>query len=163
MDKTHLIQKVKSIEGLSNEERSALLDIINTKKRYGLVWEEKPEEMEELLRHKLLVLKEIAERRILGHNIQTNAVAETPVLFEDENNISQVPICTPNHILIEGDNLHALTALSFTHEDKIDVIYIDPPYNTGNKDFKYQDAFKDEPEFIDKEHPFRNPPVKYIF
>jgi adenine-specific DNA-methyltransferase len=156
MDKTHLIQKVKSIEGLSNEERSALLAIINTKKRYGLVWEEKPEEMEELLRHKLPVLKEIAERRILGPMIQTNVVAENPILFANENNISQMPICTPNHILIEGDNLHALTALSFTHEDKIDVIYIDPPYNTGNKDFKYQDAFKDEPEFIDKEHPFRH-------
>ncbi len=69
MNKQDLIQKVKSIEGLSNEERSGLLDIINTKKRYGLVWEEKPEEMEELLRQKLPVLKEIAEKRILGANI----------------------------------------------------------------------------------------------
>ncbi|GAB1450262.1 hypothetical protein MASR2M47_03180 [Draconibacterium sp.] len=48
---------------------------------------------------------------------------------------------SPNHILIEGDNLHALTALTFTHEGAIDVIYIDPPYNTGNKDFKYNDTF----------------------
>ena len=47
----------------------------------------------------------------------------------------------PNHILIEGDNLHALTALTFTHEGKIDVIYIDPPYNTGNDGFKYNDSF----------------------
>ena len=49
----------------------------------------------------------------------------------------------PNHILIEGDNLEALTALSYTHEGKIDVIYIDPPYNTGNKDFVYNDSFVD--------------------
>ena len=49
----------------------------------------------------------------------------------------------PNHILIEGDNLEALTALSYTHEGKIDVIYIDPPYNTGNKDFVYNDAYVD--------------------
>lgn len=39
----------------------------------------------------------------------------------------------PNHILIEGDNLEALTALAYTHEGNIDVIYIDPPYNTGIK------------------------------
>lgn len=58
--------------------------------------------------------------------------------------------------MIEGDNLHALTALTFTHEGKIDVIYIDPPYNTGNKDFKYHDTFKDEAEFVEKEHPFRH-------
>jgi adenine-specific DNA-methyltransferase len=56
----------------------------------------------------------------------------------------------PNHILIEGDNLHALTALTFTHEGKIDVIYIDPPYNTGNKDFKYNDTF------VDKEDSYRH-------
>ena len=49
----------------------------------------------------------------------------------------------PNHILIEGDNLEALTALTYTHEGKIDVIYIDPPYNTGNKDFVYNDSFVD--------------------
>lgn len=49
----------------------------------------------------------------------------------------------PNHILIEGDNLEALTALAYTHEGKIDVIYIDPPYNTGNKDFVYNDSFVD--------------------
>ena len=49
----------------------------------------------------------------------------------------------PNHILIEGDNLHALTSLCYTHEGKIDVIYIDPPYNTGNKDFVYNDSYVD--------------------
>ncbi len=52
--------------------------------------------------------------------------------------------------MIEGDNLHALTALTFTHEGKIDVIYIDPPYNTGNKDFKYNDTF------VDKEDSYRH-------
>ena len=154
MDKTHLIQKVKSIEGLSNEERSALLDIINTKKRYGLVWEEKPEEVEELLRQNLPILKEVTEKRIT-RVIETTPVVKNAELFETENN-NEDRIFTPNHVLIEGDNLHALTALSFTHENKIDVIYIDPPYNTGNNDFTYQDKFKDEPEFITKEHPFRH-------
>lgn len=56
----------------------------------------------------------------------------------------------PNHILIEGDNLEALTTLAYTHEGKIDVIYIDPPYNTGNEDFVYND------KFIEKEDEFRH-------
>ena len=42
--------------------------------------------------------------------------------------------------MIEGDNLNALTALSYTHEGNVDVIYIAPPYNTGN-DFVYNDNF----------------------
>ena len=49
----------------------------------------------------------------------------------------------PNHILIEGDNLEALATLAYTHTGKIDVIYIDPPYNTGNKDFIYNDSYVD--------------------
>lgn len=57
----------------------------------------------------------------------------------------------PNHIIIEGDNLEALTALSYTHAGKIDVIYIDPPYNTGKDDeFKYND------NYVDKEDSFRH-------
>lgn len=47
------------------------------------------------------------------------------------------------HTLIEGDNYHALKVLQTTHLEKINVIYIDPPYNTGNKDFKYNDKFVD--------------------
>ncbi|CAG8698554.1 12432_t:CDS:2 [Racocetra persica] len=45
----------------------------------------------------------------------------------------------PTHILIEGDNYHALTCLNYTHKNKINVIYIDPPYNTGSDDFRYKD------------------------
>lgn len=50
----------------------------------------------------------------------------------------------PNHVLIEGDNIEALSTLAYTHAGKIDVIYIDPPYNTGNKDFKYNDSYVDK-------------------
>jgi adenine-specific DNA-methyltransferase len=119
MNKTDLIQKVKALEGLSQNERAYLINLVNTKKKYGLVWEDKPEEVEEQLRENLPVLKEVKDKAIVNG--------------ED----------FPNHILIEGDNLHALTALSFTHEGKIDVIYIDPPYNTGNKDFVYNDVYVD--------------------
>lgn len=120
IDKEALRQKILSVEGLDNETRTQLLGLLNEKKRYGLVWEEKPEDVEEQLREKLPVLKEVEERRILSDDAES-----------------------PNHILIEGDNLHALTALTYTHEGKVDVIYIDPPYNTGNKDFVYNDSFVD--------------------
>ncbi len=120
MDKTALKHKILTLEGLTNEEKSALLELLNKQKKYGLVWEEKPEDVEERLRDSLPVFKEVKERAILSTSPDA-----------------------PNHILIEGDNLEALTALSYTHEGKIDVIYIDPPYNTGNKDFIYNDSFVD--------------------
>ena len=126
MNKQDLISKIKQLDGVTQDERAYLINLVNTKKKYGLVWEDKPEEVEEQLRENLPVLKEVKEKAIIN----------------GEDN--------PNHILIEGDNLHALTALTFTHEGKIDVIYIDPPYNTGNKDFKYNDSF------VDKEDSYRH-------
>ena len=129
MENKELLEKVKNIKGLTKEERATLINLINTKKKYGLVWEDKPEQVEEELRTKLPVFKEVKNRAI---NNDT----------ETEKH--------PNHILIEGDNLHALTALTFTHENKIDLIYIDPPYNTGNKDFVYND------HYIDKEDSYRH-------
>ncbi len=51
----------------------------------------------------------------------------------------------PFNFLLEGDNLHSLTLLEKNiHTGKVDVIYIDPPYNTGNKDFIYDDKFIDK-------------------
>jgi adenine-specific DNA-methyltransferase len=132
MNKQELISKIKQLDGISQDERAYLINLVNTKKKYGLVWEDKPEDVEEQLRENLPVLKEVKEKAIINNN-GTLSGAEVP-----------------NHILIEGDNLHALTALTFTHEGKIDVIYIDPPYNTGNKDFKYNDTF------VDKEDSFRH-------
>ena len=120
IDKSELISKLQTLEGLTNDERSSLIGLLREHKKYGLVWEDKPEDVEERLRESLPVLREVKDKAILS----------------DEPD-------APNHILIEGDNLEALTALSYTHEGKIDVIYIDPPYNTGNKDFVYNDSFVD--------------------
>lgn len=120
IDKTALAQRIRQLEGLTNEERSQLLELLNEQKRYGLVWEEKEEDVELQLQDELPVLTEVVEKRL-------------PVVDG-----------APNHILIEGDNLHALTCLSYTHENSIDVIYIDPPYNTGNGDFTYNDNIVDE-------------------
>ena len=120
MDTQALKEKIRQLEGLTDEERNGLLALLNHQKKYGLVWEEKPEEVEERLRTQLPVLEEVKERALLSNDPSA-----------------------PNHILIEGDNLEALVALTYTHEGKVDVIYIDPPYNTGNKDFSYNDSFVD--------------------
>ena len=120
IDKMELIAKLQQLESLTDEEKSNLIGLLRQHKKYGLVWEDKQEDVEERLREQLPVLTEVKERRI----------------------ISDAPDA-PNHVLIEGDNMEALTTLSYTHEGKIDVIYIDPPYNTGNKDFVYNDAYVD--------------------
>ena len=120
MNKKELYNKILQLDGLTNEEKSELLGLLRKQKKYGLVWEDKPEDVEERLRDELPVLIEDATKAIISD--YTDA---------------------PNHVLIEGDNLEALAALTYTHEGKIDVIYIDPPYNTGNKDFVYNDSFVD--------------------
>ena len=128
INKAELISKLQTLDGLDIDERSSLIGLLREHKKYGLVWEDKPEDVEERLRESLPVLREVKDKAILS----------------DEPD-------APNHILIEGDNLEALTALSYTHEGKIDVIYIDPPYNTGKKDeFKYND------KFVDSEDDFRH-------
>ena len=120
MDKELLIAKIKELSGLTNDEKADLLGLLRSHKKYGLVWEDKPEDVVLNLKENQPILTEVKEKAIISDN--TDA---------------------PNHILIEGDNLEALTALSYTHEGKIDVIYIDPPYNTGNKDFIYNDSYVD--------------------
>ena len=93
-------------------------------KKYGLVFEEHRESIDEVLENNL------------------------PVLSEDEslfiNNGGQM------NFLIEGDNLASLKLLEKTHKGKIDLIYIDPPYNTGKEDFIYSD------KYIDTEDTFRH-------
>lgn len=127
MNKYELAKKINELEGLTNDEKSELIKLLRSQKKYGLVWEEKPEDAEQRMVNEQPVLVEVPERAIISDDAEA-----------------------PNHILIEGDNLEALTALSYTHAGKIDVIYIDPPYNTGNKDFMYNDSF------VDKEDGFRH-------
>jgi adenine-specific DNA-methyltransferase len=83
-----------------------------------------------------------------------------PILKEDYEKAIKTQDKKPTHILIEGDNYHALTCLNYTHKNKIDVIYIDPPYNTGSDEFKYKDKrfldkFPDGSK-VPKDHPFRH-------
>jgi adenine-specific DNA-methyltransferase len=126
MNKQELISKIKQLDSMSQDERAYLINLINTKKKYGLVWEDKPEDVEEQLRNNLPVLKEVKDKAIIN----------------GEDN--------PNHILIESDNLHALVALTYTHQDKIDAMYFDPPYNTGSKDWRYNN------DYVAKEDSFKH-------
>lgn len=47
----------------------------------------------------------------------------------------------PAHVVINGENFHALEMLGYTHSESVDLIYIDPPYNTGNKTWQYNDHY----------------------
>ena len=91
----------------------------NENGKYGLVWdkEKEPEQIVVECDKYIPVLKEYKQKNI------DNGGTE--------------------NILIEGDNFHSLSVLNYTHKESIDVIYIDPPYNTENKDFVYNDKFID--------------------
>ncbi len=65
-DRIKLAQRIRTLDGLTDEERSALLGLLNSTKTYGLVWEDKPEDVEERLRTELPVLKEVKSRAIIG-------------------------------------------------------------------------------------------------
>lgn len=141
----HIEDLLKSIDqsNLPPAAKDALRQKLQTGKKYGLVWEDKEEDVEERLLTELPVLLEVPERYIPARAPEAPAgeLDLVPATLEAP---------APHHVLIEGDNLHALTALSFTHKGRIDVIYIDPPYNTGNKDFKYNDTY------VDKEDSYRH-------
>lgn len=115
------ISKIK--ENLNDEETLKNLSLIEyelTKKKYGLVWEEHEEKVDEELKSQIPTFEEVKDKEIVSNK-------------DDKFNF-----------LLEGDNLHSLYLLQKTHNEKIDCIYIDPPYNTGNKDFTYSDDIVDK-------------------
>jgi adenine-specific DNA-methyltransferase len=107
---------------LSKEELLKVVEKLESRKKYGLIWDEErtKEQFEKESENALPVLKEVK-----GKEIKTDP-------------------SKPVNILIEGDNYHALSVLNYTHQGKIDVIYIDPPYNTGAKDWKYNNNYVDK-------------------
>ncbi len=115
-----------NLDGMEKQELVALINQLKKYKRYGLVWEDKPEDVAEQCLKELPVLVEIGDKEVKT----------------DPNK--------PVNLLIEGDNYHALSVLSYTHKGRIDVIYIDPPFNTGAKNWKYNN------NFVDKEDAYRH-------
>lgn len=126
----------------TKEELVKELEVVTKLKTYGLNWErektkeifdyyinwegEKTKEIFKGTEDKFPIIKELKEKTIVTEENQDN------------------------NVMIVGDNYHALAVLNFTHEKSIDVIYIDPPYNTGKKDFKYND------QWVDKEDGYRH-------
>ncbi len=91
----------------------------NISGKYGLVWdkEKEPEQVVVECDKYIPILTEKKDKNIINKEV--------------------------DNILIEGDNFHALSVLNYTHKENIDIIYIDPPYNTGNNDFMYNDKYID--------------------
>lgn len=96
------------------------------RKKFGIVWEDKQEDVAEQCKTSLPVLREEKKKDIVF----------------DKDGIT--------HVMIEGDNYHALSVLNYTHRRKVDVIYIDPPYNTGNKSWMYNN------HYIEKDDRYRH-------
>ena len=99
----------------SREELLERIAELEKRKKYGLVWEYDPEDVVVQCQNSLPVLREVSTKEIVTDS------------------------SLPMNLLIEGDNYHSLSVLNYTHKERIDVIYIDPPYNTGSDNWKYND------------------------
>jgi len=113
-------------ENWSKEDLIKEVRLLKRRKRYGLVWEDKPEDIATKCHDEIPILDEINK-------------------YEVVNDLSSLP-----NIFIEGENYHALSVLNYTHKESVDLIYIDPPYNTESEDFVYND------KIVDKEDSYRH-------
>jgi len=111
---------------LTREELVAELEHIKKNKKYGLVWEETKEEVVEACKDNV------------------------PILIQDKDKQILINKELQDNILIEGDNYHSLSALTYSHQGKVDFIYADPPYNTGNNSMIYNN------KIISKEDGYRH-------
>lgn len=118
----NFLNKLKDENKTDNDALIALGEIETelTSKKYGLIWEEHEEEVDKKMINNIPVFVEDLEKEIISNP-------------DDKCNF-----------LIEGDNLHSLYLLEKTHKESIDLIYIDPPYNTGNEDFIFDDKIIDK-------------------
>ena len=102
---------LESLKDGSDDGKIQAIDEIECfldEKKYGLVWEEHEEAVDVMMQENIPVFKEDVGRRIISNPGQVT------------------------NFILEGDNLHSLNLLEKTHKGKIDIIYIDPPYNTNN-------------------------------
>ena len=102
------------------------IEILKKRKKYGLVWNNISEDAVERCKKEFPFLDELESKKIINDNL-----------------------LNPN-LIIEGDNYHSLACLNYTHKNKIDLIYIDPPYNTGARDWMYNN------DYVVDEDPYRH-------
>ncbi len=115
-------------ENYTHAQLIAELKKLSKRKKYGLVWEEEKTK----------------------EKFEADAEGKLPVLIEDKKKEIKTDADKPTHILIEGDNYHALSVLNYTHAKSIDVICIDPPYNTGARNWKYNN------DYVEREDAYRH-------
>lgn len=112
------IDKIREEHKDDDDMLIALGEIENelNSKKYGLVWEQHEEAVDVMMKDNIPVFTECKDKEIIA---------------DDSGKFN---------FLLEGDNLHSLKLLEKTHKGKIDFIYIDPPYNTGGTEFRYDDT-----------------------
>jgi adenine-specific DNA-methyltransferase len=133
-------EKVKTLDEAMKKivELQAEIKKVKKQKKYGLVWEDKKEQIVEDCKRNVPILRLKEKKKGIEPVVTTEKT-------KDEN------------ILIEGDNYHALSVLNYTHKGKFKVIYADPPYNTGNKSWKYNN------DYVEKDDAFKHSKwVSYI-
>ncbi|WP_426992071.1 site-specific DNA-methyltransferase [Methylomonas sp. CM2] len=108
-----------NLNALSDAECRKLLTLYMTQQKLGLYW----------------------ERNQIEHDQALNSDAVFLRLADEHGEALSVGDAPYQNLIIEGDNFDALRCLRATHANKIRVIYIDPPYNTGNKDWVYNDRY----------------------
>jgi len=116
----------KPLQDYTKEELIEAVKSLRQCKKFGLVWEDKLEDVAVQCEKQLPIVNEVTERAIKKAEGQ------------------------PTNLIIEGDNYHALSVLNYTHAGKIDVIYIDPPYNTEDTTWIYNN------DYVDKNDMFRH-------
>lgn len=125
-----IVQILKELRDNSNSiELKAKINEVElflTEQKYGIVYEKHQENVYTKLKTQIPVFSNVSELMI-------------------ENNKEK-----PFNFILEGDNLHSLVLLSKTHKKSFDVIYIDPPYNTGASDWKYNN------DYVDKKDGYRH-------
>ena len=118
--------KTQDYTNWTKEQLIEQLKSFEETKKYGLVWVNKKEDVKEKFK------------------LYSPLLSLNPKKCFFENDKSE------NNIFIEGDNLDSLSILNYSHKGKIDVIYIDPPYNTGATNWKYNNSY------VDSEDPYRH-------
>ncbi|MBS7806301.1 site-specific DNA-methyltransferase [Variovorax sp. PCZ-1] len=114
-------QLLQSLDGLNAQQLKRLLVEQLTRQKLGLYWESNAIERDQALNAQVVLPRLVSE---WSQGLEGEALAQGAA-----------------NLIIEGDNFDSLRLLKSTHAGKIRVIYIDPPYNTGNKDWVYNDHY----------------------
>lgn len=132
----------KDYSNYTKEELIKEVELLKKSKNYGLVWDEKKteENFDYYINWEGIKNKEVFK------GVET----KFPVVKEIKNNEVITNKNVNYNLLIEGDNYHSLAVLNFTHKASVDFIYIDPPYNTGARDWKYNN------DFVESDDPYRH-------